>query len=168
MDILIDGYNLLHQSPFLTTDRGPGWLARARTRLLVFLQSHQTTPPKAITIVFDSKESHGLQDREQFHSIEVLFAQGHEEADDLLEHLISKHSHPRSLVVVSADHRVQKAARRRDAQALDGDIWLDRWERPVGHPHHPDSSHDEDPKGPVQPTDTQAWLEEFGFDGDEH
>ena len=41
----------------------------------------------------------------------------------MLEELIETHAAPRSLVVVSSDHRVQRAARRRGAAFRDSDQW---------------------------------------------
>jgi len=39
--------------------------------------------------------------------------------------LIQKHSQPRQLTVVSNDHLIQTAATRRDATAIDADVWFD-------------------------------------------
>ena len=46
----------------------------------------------------------------------VRFAVRYEEADRLIEELIRADSAPRRLVVVSSDHRLQRAARRRTGQ----------------------------------------------------
>ena len=53
----------------------------------------------------------------------VEFAREPGNADELLERLIAAHDAPRTLVVVSGDHRVQRAARRRRAKAIDSDRW---------------------------------------------
>ena len=55
--------------------------------------------------------------------ITVRFAAQYEEADELIEELIRADSAPRRLVVVSSDHRIQRAARRRRAKAVDSDVW---------------------------------------------
>ena len=60
------------------------------------------------------------------HDIRVLYAVDHEDADTLIEELIAKHSTPKKLVVVSSDHRLQTAATRRKATAVDSDVWYDR------------------------------------------
>lgn len=57
--------------------------------------------------------------------IDVRFAVGYPEADDLLQELISSHSAPKGLAVVSSDHRVQAAARRRSCTVFDAQPWLD-------------------------------------------
>ena len=164
MDILIDGYNLLHQSPYLMKDRGKGWVHKARLRLLEFIATHQPLAPLAITVVFDA--SRGVEhSREEFRGIEVLFANDHNEADDLIEELIRKHSHPQSLTVVSSDHRIQTIANRRHANPIDSEIWIDRWS----------SRSNEDPKSfegdvagerrsmELTEEEKQRWLDEFGF-----
>ena len=58
-----------------------------------------------------------------YEGISVQFARDPGNADELLERLIAAHDTPRKLVVVSGDHRVQRAARRRRATAVDSDRW---------------------------------------------
>ena len=60
--------------------------------------------------------------------IRVLFAVGYESADEMIEELVAAHSHPKDLLVVSSDHRIQNAATRRKAKAIDSDVWLDQIE----------------------------------------
>ena len=58
--------------------------------------------------------------------LEVRFAVGYPEADDLIEELIASHSAPKRLTVVSSDHRVQQAAKRRGWTVFDSEPWFDR------------------------------------------
>ena len=75
------------------------------------------------TIVFDSRGAPpGLPRTLNHRGMAVLFAPRDEEADDLIEELIRAASAPRRLVVVSSD-RIQRAARRRKAKAVDSDLW---------------------------------------------
>jgi len=54
----------------------------------------------------------------------VKFSIGHADADELIEQLIRRDSTPRRLTVVSSDHRLQRAAKRRKAHAIDSDKWF--------------------------------------------
>ena len=63
--------------------------------------------------------------------ITVCFAEQYAEADDLIEELIRLDSMLRRLVVVSSDHRLQRAARRRRAKAIDSDVWYAELIRPA-------------------------------------
>jgi hypothetical protein len=54
----------------------------------------------------------------------ILFSPRKGSADDVLEELIEAEADPRNLIVVSSDHRIQRAARRRKATYLDSQDWL--------------------------------------------
>ncbi|EMI46949.1 NYN domain-containing protein [Rhodopirellula sp. SWK7] len=126
--LLIDGYNVI--APVAAPGRGgtKGWLAIERQRLLDRLVKHLDEIVRLrTTVIFDAKDApNNLPSRYDYHGIDVQFAVEHTEADDLLERIISDHPNPKSLTVVSSDHRVQAAARRRRAGAYDSDTWLDR------------------------------------------
>jgi predicted RNA-binding protein with PIN domain len=127
--LIIDGYNLLHAAGLARVRYAPGDLERARQRLLGMI-SEKLSPQELMrcTVVFDSKQSPAaVVSREaQHHEMRVLFAPSGYEADDLIEQLIQQHSAPRQLLVISGDHRLHKAARRRGAQPIDSDPF---WER---------------------------------------
>jgi predicted RNA-binding protein with PIN domain len=53
----------------------------------------------------------------------VHFARRHSDADELIEELLEQHTAPRSLLVVSSDHRIQRAARHYGASYIDSDKW---------------------------------------------
>lgn len=133
---LIDGYNLLFQSNFVGRSRGPGWLERSRNRLLQFLQTHLPERELSAThIVFDATQSalssrgETTDERLTEFSFSISFAREHSEADDLLEEIIVRHFHPKSLLVVSSDHRVQRRARARRATTIDSEAFLERLQR---------------------------------------
>ncbi|HEY3394177.1 MAG TPA: NYN domain-containing protein, partial [Lacipirellulaceae bacterium] len=54
----------------------------------------------------------------------VHFAGRHSDADEMIEELLEQCSAPRALVVVSSDHRVQRAARRCGASFIDSEKWF--------------------------------------------
>jgi hypothetical protein len=124
MPLLIDGYNLLNVTGI--TGRGSDLTAlhRARTGLLQFLASSIEPAERAhTTIVFDAAGAPpGLPQSFLHEGITVHFARD-SDADAMIEDLIAAHHAPRTLTVVSSDHRIQRAARRRRATAIDSDRW---------------------------------------------
>lgn len=187
-ELLIDGYNLMHAAGIARRVARPGELERWRHRLVKRVSQNLNPAERAATIiVFDAKESPDIGGREQL--VEGIFirypAPGHE-ADELLEEMIAGHKTPQRLRVVSSDHRVQKAARRRHAKFLDSDKFLDELderqrpgkpEKPDGPPSSPvrrpppsgsrTSSPRPEPSPAPQPIkpekgDADYWLKEFG------
>ena len=129
MKILIDGYNLIFQCGLQGRSAGSDALERARNRLLGELKSRMDEATrKKTTIVFDARNRPVKQvsDYEKIHEIQVIYAASHPDADSLIEELIRKHSTPKKLTVVSSDHRIQRAAARRNSRALDSDHWFDQ------------------------------------------
>ena len=128
MPLLIDGYNLLHASGVASAARGRTALERSRLGLLNFLS--EAIPWETVetaTIVFDAAGApSGLPDRITYRGLDVQFARHYRDADELLEALIAQHTSPRRLTVVSSDHRVQRAAKRRRARAIDADVWYEQ------------------------------------------
>lgn len=122
--ILIDGYNLLHASGIFP-DNGPPTLERARLALLDFLV--ESLPPKDVartTIVFDAVHAPpGLPHELNHRGLAVRFARRGGTADELLEEMIAAEPDARHLLVVSSDHRVQRAARQRGANYVDSKPW---------------------------------------------
>ncbi|MCG8583698.1 MAG: NYN domain-containing protein [Pirellulales bacterium] len=126
MPLIIDAYNLIHAANILGRGVGPGGLERARAALLNFLIESLPDKDKAdCAVVFDSGDDAppGLPNQYEHEGLMVYFSRGYENADALIEELIVQHSTPRQLTVVSSDHRVQNAARRRRARAVDADVW---------------------------------------------
>jgi predicted RNA-binding protein with PIN domain len=65
----------------------------------------------------------GLPREFDHHGLAVRFSRRGTSADELLEDLIAAESDPRNLLVVSSDHRVQRAARQRGASYTDSEPW---------------------------------------------
>jgi predicted RNA-binding protein with PIN domain len=164
MTILIDGYNLMHAAGLSKPRYGPGGLEKARRALLGRLAASLDEAELArTTVVFDAKEQPpGAPSSEQYQGLTIRFAAGHEDADDLVEELIRGDSAPRRLLVVSSDHRLQRAARRRRARFVDSERFLDQMDagrhtraaeartEPTSKQHGADTE-----------AETQYWLEEF-------
>jgi uncharacterized protein len=119
MAYLIDGYNLLHAMGVLRGRVGPQGLEKARQRLLGLLLGALGAEASSATIVFDAAGAPaGAEDEQEYQGIHVRFAVHQEQADDLIEDLIHHDSAPKQLTVVSDDHRLQQAARRRHCPVL--------------------------------------------------
>ena len=129
MYFLIDGYNLIFQCGLEGRSAASDGLEKARYRLINGLAANLGDEARSkTTVVFDAKNRPNKEAVDSFthHGIQVIFAVGYEDADSNLESLIRRHSVPKSLVVVSSDHRVQTAAKRRKASAIDSDQWYEQ------------------------------------------
>jgi predicted RNA-binding protein with PIN domain len=125
MALLIDGYNLLHVTDIFGA-AGPGTdLHRTRIALLNFLSvAISKRERRQTTIVFDAAGAPpGLPRTISHQGMTIHFAPRNSDADEMIEDLLQQHRTPRSLVVVSSDHRVQRAARSRGATFVDSAEW---------------------------------------------
>jgi predicted RNA-binding protein with PIN domain len=165
MALIIDGYNLLHATGLGGTGPGPRGLERSRLALLNFLaESIDPADLAGTTVVFDARHApRGLPHTLQHRGLTVRFAAGYESADELIEELIRADTSPRRLTVVSGDHRLHRAARRRRVKAVDSDVWYDEMEkRRAAMPM------EEAPAKPVHPaaSELESWLRLFDDEPD--
>jgi predicted RNA-binding protein with PIN domain len=166
MPTLIDGYNLLHAMGRLTARAGKQALEGARRSLLLRVRArHQPGEGDDVTVVFDASGAPPSAPGDgEFNGIHVKFARG-QTADDLIEDLIRADACPRLLTVVSDDHRIQNAARRRGCKILGClDYCEDLQRRAAAIP----PASPEPPAKPESstPEETQHWLDAF-TQGDE-
>jgi predicted RNA-binding protein with PIN domain len=144
MTLLIDGYNLLHASGVFPAASASPTLENARLALLDFLAD--SLPAKQIErtrVVFDAASAPPGLPREMTHrGLAVRFARRGASADELLEELIAVEPDPRNLLVVSSDHRVQRAARQRGASFADSESWHRELTADVAARSRPPQSHD--------------------------
>jgi len=167
MPFIIDGYNLLNATGIAGRGRGPGRLEQARLALLNTLV--ESLPPDEVpktTVVFDASDSPWGVERQLNHrGISVYFAAKDDDADSVIERLIAADSALKRLTVVSSDHRLQRAAKRRKATAIDSDIWFNGLLRDRAERVTPKSAANDLPKpeGPFSPGEVDRWLSEFGL-----
>ncbi len=174
--LIIDGYNLLFQTRMVAHLTGPGNLQRARRALLgslsLFLprETQENT-----TIVFDARQALDVEAPEANTIIQVTFAVDFDNADAMIAAILAHHPAPRQVLVVSSDHQVQTAARRRRAQVIDAGEWWDTIQsnpqtelNAAGLPHAPrqpeDSITDLNDKSTPGMTEEerQHWIDVFG------
>jgi len=180
MSLLIDGYNLLHATDLcgdedfgekgdqLSKQARAGAFQRSREALLAFLEaSLNETERSETTIVFDAAAAPpGLPATYLVGDMTVLFARDYPDADTLIEELIEDHPGPRGLLVVSSDHRVQRAARRRGAKRVDSELWYTQlWQRRIELRRNQQKSIPEKPIGQLSAAEVAYWVEQF--DGDD-
>lgn len=165
MRVLIDGYNLVWGAHFVGRGAEEGTLRGSRLELLDLLaRTLPTVELPEIMVVFDAAEAPpGLPTRARYEGIRVRFAAEYDDADALLEEYIQQHTAPRQLTVVSSDHRVQRAAKRRRAVAVDSEDWIRQlWQQyRKTNQHHSKPSK---PSGPLLPRERDWWLAQFQQD----
>jgi uncharacterized protein len=164
MPILIDGYNLLHATGIVGQGVGSGGLQESRLALLSFLAAsiHPAELPRT-TVVFDAHDPPpGLPRVVRHRGMTVHFAPRQQTADDLIAALIRADSAPRRLVVVSSDHAIQRAARRRRAKAVDSDVWYAELLRTRQDRNRASTDEPERPPVPLLEEDVNYWLRQFG------
>jgi len=164
MATIIDGYNVLHVVGILARGVGPGSLHRARLALLNFLaESLEPEEVGRTTVVFDAHDPPpGLPRAMKHRGLAVCFAAEYEDADSQIEELIRRDSAPRRLTVVSSDHRVQRAARRRKARPVDSDQWYADLVRRRRQRRQATSAGSARPPVPLLEEDVNYWIRQFG------
>ena len=170
MALIIDGYNLLHAIGLPSSVGEPQAWRQARTGLLNFLAaSLEPGEIRTTVVVFDSALSlRHLPRKLVYRGIEVRFSSEHASADELIEELIRLESAPRRLTVVSSDHRVQQAARRRRATAVDSEAWyLAVTERKRRSASESEPGDERDDRAAAEEANLDFWLKAFSTDQEE-
>lgn len=126
---IIDGYNLMGALGLLAGKLPANGLQEGRQYLLDFLADSFQDNAYTVLVIFDAAHPPRRYSAEQEHrGIQVRFAKGQPEADDLIEDLIKAHPQPKKVTIVSSDHRLQRAARRREERVLTCEAFLDTLE----------------------------------------
>lgn len=123
LHFVIDGYNLIKQTPALNKDN----LEDSRVALIKFLNIHrpQGSGNNQVTIVFDGKEGNLYYEASPA-SIEVIFSID-QSADDKIRMLVEKSAHPKNIVVVTNDREIQVSVRQFRAQVRTVDEFLKKF-----------------------------------------
>lgn len=115
--IIIDGYNLIRQSPDLAPlDRQD--LQLGREALIELLAAYKKLKPHKITVVFDGADPSSLYgSRDRVKGVAIRFSHGGESADDLIRRMARKEK--TKALVVSSDREVMAAAESAGATVMD-------------------------------------------------
>ncbi|HEX7654002.1 MAG TPA: NYN domain-containing protein [Verrucomicrobiae bacterium] len=101
--ILIDGYSLLHNWPELA-EGAPRYSEAARDALVELLQQYQDASGTPLTVFFDGRGSRKMKPKNQStNSVEVLFSQSGQTADDLIERAAVRFQAYGEVLVVTDD-----------------------------------------------------------------
>lgn len=170
MSLIIDGYNLLHATG-IGGGGGQGSLQRSRESLLHFLAASLSPEQCAqTTVVFDAAEAPpGLPRTVVVRGITVRYASEYSDADALIENLIQADHAPRSLLVVSSDHRIQRAARRRRAAFADSDVWYAQtWAERLARRDADVADAPEKPVTQLSAEEVEYWVSRFATEENQH
>lgn len=164
--LLIDGYNLLHAAGMGRQEYGPGDLQRCRERLLRYLTVKLTAAEiSRATVIFDARDPPRDRPAEQtFRKLQILFANPGGDADVRIEQWLDDHSAPKRVTLVSSDHALQRAARRRRAQFVDSEQFFEQLERRRNRGENSARGGNDDAKPGGAMTDAMIahWMREFG------
>jgi len=184
--LLVDGYNLLYALGFIQPgDRTKRSLEKARHQLIDSIAKQLPSAVRRSTwIIFDSADApKNLPDAFVKNEIRVFFSREWLSADEMLQSWISEHSSPKTLVVISSDHAVQRRATARNATPFDSDHWIEAIEHVLAAlqpKSHSGAHRDRDGEFAaneetleanersqnINSQERDAWLKEFGFNTD--
>lgn len=167
--LLVDGYNLLFGQGWAQhNQRSHTTLQRGRETLISQLAARTTAEQRRlIWIVFDSLDapSH-LSSTMRMRDMEVLFSREWASADELLQQILVSHSNPKSVVVISSDHSVQRKAIARGATPFDQDQWIEAVQTAFDTSKSEDQSVNQTGQAKdrvVSDEERDDWLRRFGF-----
>ena len=164
MRTLIDGYNLMYAGGLLGRKFGPDGFRQVRHRFLNDLAAAlEATEAHLTTVVFDAASAPRDRASSTHHKgLTVIYAVDVEDADTRIEELIAHHSSPKTLTVVSSDHRIQQAATRRRSKVMTSDaFWVEMDARKARRPQSVRPSEAIAKTSAPTPTESAYWAEEF-------
>jgi uncharacterized protein len=136
MHLIVDGYNVIRQSPRLQLLDAMD-LQAGREALLELLAHYRRRSHHQITVVFDGWQ-HGdfKESRDRYEGILVIYSRRGERADEVMKRLLTQ-ERERSLVVTS-DREIQVCAEHAKA------AWINAGEFELSHLHDPSGAADPD------------------------
>jgi uncharacterized protein len=164
MRTLIDGYNVMFAAGLMGRKFGPEGFRKARARFLNDLAATlDAVDAHMTTVVYDANDAPEHVPASTRHKgITVLFAVDEDSADERIEDLIAGHPNPKTLTVVSSDHRIQRAATRKKAKVLSADEFLTRLDLLKERKRPSAESRIESTRQEIPtPAESEFWMEEF-------
>jgi len=117
LHIVIDGYNLIRQSPALRSIESKS-LEEGRRALMDRLAGYKRFKTHPITVVFDGAQTFDLgQERTRQSGIDIVFSRRGELADSVIKRIVARERD--RAVVVTSDREVANYAVRHGATSID-------------------------------------------------
>ncbi len=166
LQILIDGYNLIHAIRALADQTGAPFDPEAERRsLLSLLHTFRHRTGARIHVVFDgSKSGYKYGYTRNDGGIDVTFSSPDESADHVLMTWLEESHHPKSILLVTGDRQIVKVARRRKAPVSGSYEFAQEVDRILSRKRKPEPP--EKYRG-VSKTEADQWMKLMGFDDDE-
>jgi predicted RNA-binding protein with PIN domain len=122
--IIIDGYNLIRQSPRLSDIEALD-MQKGREALIDRLASYKRVRGYTVTVVFDGWGSDNLSEsREKVKGINVIYSKAGEKADEVIKRISSNLKE--GGVVITADNEVAGFARRQGSAVIEPRVFEER------------------------------------------
>jgi uncharacterized protein len=129
MHLIVDGYNVIKQSPRLQLLEGLD-LQAGREALLELLALYRSRSHHQITVVFDGWQRGDLKEtRDRYQGILIIYSRRGERADEVIKRLLNQ-ERERALVVTS-DREIQACAAQAKA------AWINAAQFELSHLHDP-------------------------------
>ena len=104
--LIIDGYNLIRQSPWLSLLDARDLEAGREALLQTLADYRRRRPQHKITVIFDGWQGGAFQEsRDRSHGVEIIYSRRGERADEVIKRLLSREG--RRVVMVSSDRELQ-------------------------------------------------------------
>jgi predicted RNA-binding protein with PIN domain len=124
LHLIIDGYNLIRQSPELLAQEAQD-LRLGREALLEKLSVYRRLKKHAITVVFDGWETgECLGNRDRFQGMLIIYSRRGEKADEVIKRLADR-ERERGLII-SSDREIMDHAERVGATAMSAEEFIGR------------------------------------------
>lgn len=157
MPLIIDGYNVLHES-----DK-PSSLAGLDEALLCAALARSDLRSQCPVVVCDGRPKPLGFTESPSPGVSLIYSGPSRSADDVIIAMIEADSAPRRLIVASSDRVIRRAARRRRATSWTSVEFLRHLAGALGGGPPPTDKPD---VGNLSPEQVRHWLEQFGVDED--
>ncbi|MFP4466027.1 MAG: NYN domain-containing protein [Candidatus Goldiibacteriota bacterium] len=105
MDLIIDGYNLMHKAVFKN-----GTLEEKRERIISIVEEFCEVNSNRAVIVFDAAGTESnMRSKEKRKNIKLVFSAKGESADDAIADIITR-KNPKKYIVVTSDRYIRDIA----------------------------------------------------------
>ncbi len=155
MPYLIDGHNLIGQLPDLDLDD-----PHDEAKLVERLKSFMGRKRQRCIVIFDGGLPGGPSRDLSTYSVQAVFAHDGTDADRIIMERIRSTRDAGGLIVVSADHAIIDAARRRKMRIISPAAFAAE----MNTPSISCASNDSNPDPHLSPREVDDWLRLFGVD----